>query len=85
MVSQDVNDVRNLRLVGRQSHRLVDQADAELVYHQLRELREHLVNDHAKYFSPHDPDDGEQDVVSLVVECEPLDILVDRVENHYLL
>jgi len=85
MVSQDVNDVRNLRLVSRQSHRLVDQADAKLVYHQLRELREHLVNDHAEYFSTHDPNDGEEDVVSLVMECEPLDILIDRVENHYLL
>ena len=85
MISQDVNDVRNLSIVSRQSHRLVDQADAELVNHQLRELWEHLVNDHAKYFSPHDPNDGEEDVVSLVVERESLDILVDRVENHYLL
>ena len=85
MVCQDVNDVRNLSLVSRQSHRLVDQADAELVNHKLRELREHLVNDHAEDFSPHDPNDGEEDVVSLVVKCQPLDILVDRVENHYLL
>ena len=85
MVSQDVNNVRNLRLVSRQSHRLVDQADAELVNHKLRELREHLVYDHTKYFSPHDPNNGEEDIVSLVVECEPLDILVDGIENHYLL
>lgn len=85
MVSQNVNDARNLSLVSRQSHRLVDQADAELVNHQLGELWEHLFDDQAKYLSPHDPNDGEENVVSLVVERELLNILVNRVENHYLL
>ena len=85
VISQYVYDVRNLGLVSRQCHRLVDQAYPELVHHQLGELREHLVNYHAEYFAAHYPNDGEEHVVALVVEREPLHILVDRVEYHYLL
>lgn len=77
MLCQDLNYLLDLLLIGNQHNCLVDKADSELVQHEMRELRKHFVDDHCQDFSPHDPNDGEQHIVTLVVECEALDISLD--------
>jgi hypothetical protein len=81
MLGKYVDDRFDLLLICNKHDNFVDQAYAELIQHELRELGKHFLDDEGQDLTSHDVDDGEKNIVALVVESEALDVSLDRIEN----